>query len=321
MRLTRKLLESEKFVKRIVIDCDPGIDDAQAIMMAYAHPDIKIEAITSVSGNVDVLHTTANALKILDVLGAESIPVYAGASSALVEVSENASLVHGEDGLGDLELPESTRHVEEEPAAVALTKLAKANIGELSLIAIGPLTNIALSLHLEPNLPNLFKELVIMGGAYFSQGNTKNYPAEFNIYTDPDAAHFVFERWSKITMVTWEATLSHGIPYETVLALSRNDNPRSEFLRELMERAKPFLKTQNNNMSFFADPLAMAVMLAPEIVQQSADKYVQVERFGRLSRGMTVVDWWGASQKEPNVKIIQKVDLKRFIELFQMAFK
>ncbi|MDW7754650.1 MAG: nucleoside hydrolase [Brevefilum sp.] len=308
-------------MKRIVIDCDPGIDDAQAIMMAYAHPEVKIEAVTSVSGNVDINHTTSNVLKVLDILDAHEIPVYAGAKSALVSKSENASFVHGEDGMGDIGLPNSRRKVEEMPAAVALIKLAKENPGELSLIAIGPLTNIALSIHLEPGLPMLFKELVIMGGAFLSKGNTQNYPAEFNIYADPDAAHVVFEKWQGFRMVTWEATLAHGIPSETVLKLCQCDNPRSKFLNKLMSRVEIYKTTQKTKLSYFADPLAMAVMLEPDIVLESSDKYVQVERFGHLSRGMTVVDWWGASQKTPNVNIVQKVDIERFVELFQMAFK
>jgi len=308
-------------LRRLVIDCDPGIDDAQAIMMAYVHPEVKIEAVTTVSGNVDVKQTTSNVLKVLDILDADPLPVYAGASSALVEKSENASFVHGEDGMGDIGLPNSRRKVEEMPAAVALIKLAKENPGELSLIAIGPLTNLALSIHLEPNLPKLYKELVIMGGAYFSQGNTMNYPAEFNIYTDPDAAHVVFEKWQGFRMVTWEATLAHGIPSEIVLKLCQYDNPRSKFLNKLMSRVEIYKKTQKTKLSYFADPLAMAVLLEPDIVLESTDKYVQVERFGPLSRGMTVVDWWGSSQKIPNVNIDQKVDMQRFVELFQMAFE
>jgi len=308
-------------LKRLVIDCDPGIDDAQAIMMAYVHPEVNIEAITSVSGNVDVKHTTSNVLKVLDILNADAIPLYAGAYSALVEKSENASFVHGEDGMGDIGLPNSSRKVEEMPAAVALIKLAKENPGDLSLIAIGPLTNLALSIHLEPNLPKLYKELVIMGGAYLSKGNTKNYPAEFNILADPDAAHVVFEKWHGFRMVTWETTLAHGIPSETILKLSHNDNPRSKFLNKLMSRVEIYKKNQKTKLSYFADPLAMAVMLEPDIVVESIDKYVQIERFGHLSRGMTVVDWWGSSQKTPNVNIVQKVDLERFIALFQRAFE
>ena len=309
-------------MRRIVIDCDPGIDDAQAIMMAYRHPNIKIEAITSVSGNVGINYTTENVLKILDVLDADPIPVYKGAGSGLVEPGKTASFVHGENGLGDIELPKSSRKVEEIPAALALIELAKENPCELELIAIGPLTNLALALRLDPQLPSRYKRLVIMGGAYFGQGNTENLPAEFNIYADPDAAAVVFENWDKLTMISWEATVSHGMPITKFQELFGYDNPRSAFLKKVTAKTLEFLMTiLDSNISYSADPLAMAVMMEPEIVIDAEEKFVQVERFGQLSRGMTVVDWWGFSSRPPNAKIVKKVDPVRFFELLNLAFR
>lgn len=308
-------------MRRIVIDCDPGIDDAQAIMMAYRHPNIKIEAISSVSGNVGIDHTTENVLKILDVVEAEKIPVYKGAGSGLVELGQTASFVHGENGLGDVEIPKSNRKIEQEHAALALINLAKENPGELELIAIGPLTNLALALRLDPHLPSRYKRLVIMGGAYFAQGNTENLPAEFNIYADPDAAAVVFENWDKLTMISWEATVSHGIPITDFQELFGNDNPRSAFLKKITAKTLEFLQNVlHSKISYSADPLAMAVMMEPEIIIEAEEKYVQIERFGRLSRGMTVVDWWGFSNKPPNTKIVKKVDPIRFFELLNLAF-
>lgn len=309
-------------MRRIVIDCDPGIDDAQAIMMAHCHPDIKIEAITTVSGNVGVEHTAANALKILDILDAEPVPVYAGAASGLVTVGQNASYVHGEDGLGGVDIPESKRKLEEKPAALALIDLAKENPGELELIAIGPLTNLALALRLDPELPSRYKKLVIMGGAHFAQGNTPNYSAEFNLYADPDAAAVVFANWPKFTMISWEATISHGMPIEDFTALFEFDNKRSKFLRDITQHTIKFLReVLNREMSFAADPLAMAVLMEPEIVEEVAERYVQVERTGELSRGMTVIDWWGMSKKPANVEIILKVNQDRFYQLMKNAFE
>jgi len=309
-------------MRRIVIDCDPGIDDAQAIMMAYCHPDIKIEAITTVSGNVGVEHTSVNALKILDVLDAEPIPVYAGAASGLVIEGQNASYVHGEDGLGGVDIPESKRKLEDKPAALALIDLARQNPGELELIAIGPLTNLALALRLDPELPSRYKKLVIMGGAHFAQGNTPNYSAEFNLYADPDAAAVVFANWPKFSMISWEATIAHGMPIDDFTALFSFGNKRSKFLQAITKHTIKFLReVLNREMSFAADPLAMAVLMEPEIVEEVAEKYVQIERTGELSRGMTVIDWWGMSKKAPNVEIILKVNQKRFYELLKNAFE
>ena len=309
-------------MKRILIDCDPGIDDAQAIIMAFRHPDIKIEAITTVTGNVNVDKTTANALKILDVLEAENIPVFSGAQTGLVESGSNASFVHGEDGLGDAGIPRSHRQAEDEPAALALIRLAQENPGELELIAIGPLTNLAIALRLDPHLPERLKRLVIMGGAYLGKGNTENYPVEFNLFADPDGAQVVFENWPKFTMVSWETTVEHGFSFDKYEALMTFDNPRSEFLKKISRKTLDFLKNViKGSMSYAADPLAMAVLIDPEIVIEADEKYVQVERFGRLSRGMTVVDWYGFSGHSPNVNIVRKVDQERFYNLFRMAFE
>lgn len=309
-------------MKRVIIDCDPGTDDAQAIMMAYRHPDVTIEAITTVSGNVGVDLTTANALKVLDVLEAGPIPVFPGAKTGLVELGENASFVHGEDGLGDVGIPESKRKPENEPAALALIKLAKEHPGELELVAIGPLTNLALALRLEPKLPALYNRLVIMGGAYLGQGNTENPPAEFNIFSDPDAAKVVFDNWAKFTMVSWEATIDHGISFDALQLMINLDTPRSNFLEKVTQKTINFLINELKGSKFFAaDPLAMAVLMEPEIVLKSEEKYVQIERNGSLSRGMTVVDWFGFSGQPLNVEIIHKVDMDRFYQLFKLAFE
>lgn len=308
-------------MKRIVIDCDPGIDDSQAIMMAYMQPDIRIEAITSVSGNVGIEKTTANLLKILDVLEADAIPVYRGAAGPLVEKSPDASLFHGVDGLGGANLPESNRQIEAIPAALGLIKMGKQHQGELVLIAIGPLTNLALALRLDPELPSRYENLIIMGGAYLAQGNTANLPAEFNIYADPDAAAVVFDGWPGLTMVSWELTLANAIPYTDISLLFGKQNPRSKFLKQTMDYSIDVLAKEYGREKFFsADALAMAVMIEPGIIEQMETRYVQIERCGHLSRGMTVVDWTGSLGQTPNVNIVMKVNYERFFELFQSAF-
>lgn len=309
-------------MRRIIIDCDPGIDDAQAIIMAYQHPGVEIEAITTVSGNVGVDLTTANVLRILDILDAPPIPVFAGSATALVESCENASFFHGEDGLGDSDLPQSSREVKDEHSALALIRLAKENQGELELIAIGPLTNLALALRMEPSLPRMYKRLVVMGGAYYAQGNTSNLPAEFNIYADPEAAAIVFECWPMITLITWEATLSHGIPIEKYLNLCKIENPRSRFLEKITKHSFDYLiKLLNREMSYLADPLAMAVLLEPNIILESRDVFVQIERHGKLTRGMTVVDWWRKTGKLPNVKLVTRIDSDRFYQILKKSFE
>lgn len=309
-------------MKRVVIDCDPGIDDAQAIMMAYMHPGVEIVAMTTVAGNVDVENTSANALKILDALDAGSIPVYKGADSALVEQGNRASYVHGQDGLGDAGLPASFRNLEEKPAALALIDLAKKQPGELELIAIGPLTNLALALRLDPGLPLRYKNLVVMGGAYYAQGNTPNLPAEFNFYSDPEAAADVLEHWPMLTLVTWEAAMAHAIEREAFDTLMHFDNPRSKFLGRITRKSAVFMKrAYRSDVHYLADPLAMAVLLEEDIMLETVERYVQVERTGGLTRGMMVVDWFNHTRKTPNARIVVKVDEDRFIQLLKLGFE
>lgn len=307
-------------MKRLVIDTDPGVDDAEAIMIASAYPGASIEAVTVVGGNVPLKHTTVNACKILEVLG-ENAPVFAGSPGPLVALpDEDAAFVHGEDGLGEAGLPAPTRTVEKEHAANALVRLANENPGELSLVAIGPLTNVALATRLDPDLPKKYKELIIMGGAIYAQGNTVNTTAEFNIYFDPEAAYVVFDAWPELTMISWEATMAHPITPDKLAQLKNNDNPRGQFFDAISAKVIKFIKeVMGRDALFGADPLAMAVALEPEIVTKMAKHYVHVERMGGASRGQTIVDWNNRSGHEANANIVLEVDEERFFEMFYAA--
>jgi len=309
-------------MKRLVIDTDPGVDDAEAIMMASVHPDANIEAVTVVSGNVPLEHTTANACKILDVMGEEAA-VYAGCPGPLVSrPDEDAAFVHGEDGLGDAGLAASTRKVEEEHAANALVRMANDHPGELSLVAIGPLTNIALATRLDPGMPQKYKELILMGGAIYAQGNTVNTTAEFNIFFDPEAAYVVFDAWPELTMVSWEATMSHPIGSEKLARLQNNNNPRGQFFDAISAQVLKYIsEVMKRDVLLAADPLAMAVALEPDIVTRAAKHHVHVERMGGASRGQTIVDWNDRAGKPPNANIVLDVDEERFFDLFHAAVR
>jgi purine nucleosidase len=308
-------------MKRMIIDTDPGVDDAQAIMMALAHPEVQVEALTVVAGNVGLAHTVANAKKILDVFDAQ-VPVYAGSAHPLVLEAETAAYVHGEDGLGDAGIPASSRETEGEPAAVALVRMANEAPGEISLVAIGPLTNLAVALHLDPQLPEKFKELIIMGGAVDARGNTDNLSAEFNIFTDPEAAHLVFEAWPQLTLVSWEATMAHGIPEHVWGPWRDLPTPRAEFFFRVSDKVINFLAEILGRATMFgADGLAMAVALEPDIVVEAETHYVSVELSGRHTRGQTTVDWMDRSGREPNARIIRQVNHQRFYELMELPLR
>lgn len=308
-------------VKRLVIDTDPGVDDAHAIMMALAHPEATVEALTIVGGNVSLERTVANACTVLDVMGAE-VPVYRGCAGPLVLPAEDASHVHGMDGLGDASFPPSQRAVETEHAALALVRLANESPGELSLVAIGPLTNVALALKLDPQLPEKYRELIVMGGAIRAMGNTPNPSAEFNVYTDPEAAMIVFSTWPDVALVSWETTVAHGFEKEIVDGWLARETAAARFFQQITRKTISYIREAlGRTMLFGADALAMAVALEPDIVTGAERHHIMVELHGNHTRGQTTVDWLDRSDRQPKANIILSVEHERFLELMEMGLK
>ena len=309
-------------MKRLVIDTDPGVDDAHAILLAASHPEVVIEALTVVGGNVPLEHTVANACKILDVAGIDA-PVYAGCQGALLEREhEDASHVHGADGLGDCDLPASTRPVESEHAVQALIRLANENPGELTLVAIGPLTNLALATRLDPSLPEKYKELIVMGGAIYAQGNTPNTSAEFNIYHDPEAAAIVFDSWPELTLSSWETTVAYPISGQFLSQLRSVPTPRGEFFDKIIDKITNFIRDiLGRDEIYAADAMAMAAAIEPDIVTKAHKCHVMVERAGQYSRGQTIVDWFGLNGSKPNTNLVLELDSDRFYELLLLSLQ
>jgi purine nucleosidase len=306
---------------RLVIDTDPGVDDAHAIMMALAHPQAQVEAITTVAGNVSLNRTTANACTILDICDRD-VPVYAGCNKPIMGYFGDASYIHGKDGLGDSNFPPSKREVASEHAVNVLMRLADESSGDLTLVTIGPLTNVAIATRLDPVLPEKYKRLVMMGGAIRSMGNTQNTSAEFNIYTDPEAAAIVFDTWKEVTLISWETTLAHCLTAEQIEALGAFDTPRSEFFKRITENTVEFIQQVLGRKVLFApDSLAMAVALEPDVVQKAESHFVQVEVAGNHTRGQTTVDWYDRTGVDSNANIILNVDMVRFWELMEAAVK
>jgi purine nucleosidase len=304
----------------LVIDTDPGVDDAHAIMMAFAHPEAHVEALTTVAGNVSLERTTANACTILDVLGRD-VPVYAGCARPLVAPTFDAGYFHGEDGLGDSGYPPSARQVADEHAVNALIRLANESPGELTLAAIGPLTNLALATRLDPSLPQKFKRLVVMGGAIRGMGNATP-AAEFNAYADPEAAAIVFDAWPGLTLISWETTMAHGFTAEQVEVLLSLDSPRAEFFRRISQRTIALIQQiLGRKMLLEPDLLAVAVALEPSVVREAETHYVQVELAGKHTRGQTTVDWFDRTGCEPNVNLALELDAERLWKLLQAAVR
>jgi len=308
-------------MERVIIDTDPGVDDAHALMMAFAHPGIQVEALTTVAGNVGLAQTSANACTILDVLG-EDVPIYAGCDRPLVSRNKHAVHVHGHDGLGDAGFPPSARRVEKEHAARALVRLAGEAPGEINLVAIGPLTNLAVALMLDPKLPAKFKQLIVMGGAIYAQGNTVNLTAEFNVYTDPEAAHIVFNAWPTFSLVSWETTLAHGFPLSLVREWMDWDTPFARFYKAISTKTLRYNTETMGRDSFFGpDALAVAWLLDPTIVQETEEHHVTVELTGNHTRGQTIVDWEDQSAEIANAQILLKANQSKFNDLLALALR
>ncbi len=297
---------------KLLIDTDPGVDDALAILMAHAGADVL--AMTIAAGNVGLRHTVANALKLIEVLGVDT-PVHPGCEHPLVLPAADAAFVHGADGFGDTGYDAPKRRAADEHAALAILRLSHEHAGELTLIALGPLTNLALALRLDPGLPNRVKRLLIMGGAVNGRGNTHLVPTEFNIGFDPEAAHVVFSNWPMFELVDWEATLHHGLDYAEFDRWLEADTDQARFYAAISRRTRTWAREHGRVRLLSADALAMAVALDPGIVTEVEEHHVGIELTGALTRGATVVDWEDRIGKPANARIVLGVDQARFESL------
>ena len=301
---------------KILIDTDPGVDDAMAILMAHDRADVL--GLSVAAGNVGLNHTVANALKLVDVIGAPT-PVFAGCATPLVHAAADAADVHGSDGFGDTGYVSSTRRAESEHAALAILRASHEHAGKLVLVALAPLTNVALALKLDPTLPQRVAKFVVMGGAVNGRGNYGTVPAEFNIGFDPEAAHVVFSQWPQFTLVDWEATMRHGLDFDRFEAMLAKGDARAAFYTSITAKTRAWSRERGRPKLLIADALAMAVALEPDIVTRAEDRHVAVELDGRLTRGATVVDWQDRLGKLANAHIVLEVDQARFEGLLASA--
>jgi inosine-uridine nucleoside N-ribohydrolase len=271
---------------RVIIDTDPGVDDALALLLAMRSPELKIEGITAVAGNVPLTLTLPNALRMVAIAGRDDIPVAAGASSPLLRRLVTATYVHGENGLGGAVFPEPKRKPVAEPAAEFIRQIVRKYPGEVALLTIGPLTNIAAALSLDAELARVVRVLVMMGGS-LSGGNITP-AAEFNIYVDPEAARIVFQSGIPITMVGLDVTRKTSLTDEHVRVLEAAQNPVSQAAATIARNTL----NRNRERGFLAGPnmhdsLAVAGFIDPSILQFQ-DYYVDVETAGELTAGETL---------------------------------
>jgi purine nucleosidase len=238
--------------------------------------------------------------------------VFAGCPVPLVHASADASYVHGNDGFGDTGYEPSGLRAEKEHAALAILRLSHEHAGKLVLIALAPLTNIALALRLDPTLPSRVAKFVVMGGAVTGRGNFERVPTEFNIGFDPEAAHVVFSGWPNLVLADWEATVRHGIDFGSLDKMLAADSARARFYASITKKTREWTRAEGRPKMLIADALAMAVALQPDIVKRAEDRHVEIEIDGRLTRGATVVDWENRLGKPANAQVVLDVDHDRF---------
>ena len=278
--------ESAAGKRRVIIDTDPGVDDAFALLLAMRSPELKIEGITPVAGNVPLDLTLPNALRMVEIAGRDDIPVAAGAKAPMVRRLVTAVYAHGENGLGGAVFPEPKRKPIADSAAVFIRQIVRKYPGEVTLITLGPLTNVATALCSDNELSGMIKGVVMMGGS-LSGGNITP-AAEFNIYVDPEAARIVFQSGIPIAMVGLDVTRHTSLTDDHFKTLQAAQNPVSQAAAKIARNAIDHTRSQGflvgPNMH---DSLAVAAFLDPSLLKWK-DYYVDIETTGELTAGETL---------------------------------
>ncbi|MCA1714622.1 MAG: nucleoside hydrolase [Gammaproteobacteria bacterium] len=301
----------------LLIDTDPGVDDALALLMAFADPDHKVVGLTIAAGNVGLEHTVRNALKLCEVARSDT-PVFAGCAAPLLHPARDAAYVHGHDGFGDTAYAPPVRIAETEHAALAILRLSHAHAGRLLLVALGPLTNLALALKLDPALPQRIARIVVMGGAVTGHGNI-TASAEFNIAFDPEAAHLVCSAFPQIELVDWEAVLRHGFAHADFEQWLQAGSLRARFYEAISRQTRAWAQGHRGERWHSADALAMALALQPGGALELQARPLAVELAGCHTRGATAVDWLRQGGQPDNAAILMRYDRAKFEAMVRQA--
>lgn len=302
--------------RKIIIDTDPGQDDAVAILLALASPeDVTVLGITAVAGNVSLDLTQKNARIICELAQKTDVPVFAGAKRPLERPLVTAEHVHGKTGLDGPQLPDPTMALQDQHAVDFIIQTLRAEpSGTITLCPLGPLTNIAAAFNQAPDIIERVQEVVLMGGAYFEVGNITP-TAEFNIYVDPEAAKIVLKSGADITMMPLDVT------HKALVTKNRNDRfraletPVGVAVAEMTDFFERFDREKyGSDGAPLHDPTVIAYLINPKLF---TGRYVnvEVETKSELTLGMTVADWWRVSNREPNAMFIGDLDADGFFDL------
>jgi purine nucleosidase len=312
--------------RAFLIDTDVASDDAVALIMALRAPDVRVVAITTVAGNVDVQQATRNALYTVELCGAD-VPVYVGAAKPLLRVHQSATWFHGHDGFGDHGYPAPRQSPGQPHAVDAMIDAIEANPG-LVVVTLGPLTNLALAVTRKPSIAAKVGRCVVMGGAPCCEGNVTP-AAEYNIWVDPEAARIVLGSTLPVELIGWHTSRDEAVLGESDIQLIQGfNNPIARFVIECNSRAREaYLEQTGEDGISLPDPVAMSIALDPEVASNCSEHYVDVETHSELTRGMTVVDQLDVAGDERNqavwaetlrngrkAKVCWTIDTKRWKE-------
>ena len=310
-------------MKRVIIDTDPGIDDAAAILLALASPELSVEAITTIYGNGPVEICSQNALRILYAAGRTDIPVYRGASKPLLRAPNEgwASLVHGKDALGntnlplppDCEEPFGSRH-----AAIEIIDRVMASPGEITILALGRMTNLAVALSLEPRLAQAVAEVVVMGGALRVPGNVSPV-ASANLFEDPEAASLLYSSGARLVQVGLDVCDAVTISEAQLQSICQSGSPTCRLLAAATPCLQAYYQGQGRLQKAggvrYNDVPAVAYAIDPSLFQWR-DLYVAIETQSHLARGQTIADWRNLTGHPPNARVCLEVDAPRLTAMF-----
>ncbi|MEC8130342.1 MAG: nucleoside hydrolase [Pseudomonadota bacterium] len=299
----------------LIIDTDPGQDDAVAILLALASPEIDLLGITTVAGNVPLDLTEVNARKICDLAGRQDVPVFAGLSRPLVRRLVTAEHVHGRTGLDGPDLPPPQTPLQEQHAVdFIIETVRKEPSGSVTIAPIGPLSNIAMALQRAPDIAPRIKQIVLMGGGCFEGGNITP-AAEFNIYVDPHAAAVVFGAGIPITMMPLDVTHKALTTAKRNGALRAIGNRTCTAVAEMLGFFERFDEAKyGSDGGPLHDPCTLAWMIAPELFS-GRHCNVEIETASELTMGMTVIDWWQVSGRPHNAFVVGDLDAEAFFAL------